>query len=140
MHEQFASLAADQVRFDLAGVVRNVEQQRQLAIGKEMPEDAPRIVAEDFAIGEGAVHRRPHGAEIASTDLRIDRRAGEFAVGKHNSRRLRGNHHVPGEFGADLMPEPPRAAMNSDDDTIQLQAERRGGRGSKISATICTSR
>src|SRR5271166_3924872 len=105
MDKKLAALSVDNMRFDLAGVVRNVEQQRKLAAGKEMSKDAPRIVAEDLAVGEGAVHRRP-----------------------------RGDHHVLGEIGCDLMPEPARAAVNGDDDVTLLKAEGRGGRRIEISA------
>ena len=109
--EEGARLSVDEMRLDLAGVVRNVEQQRQAAIGKEVLEDAPRVRAEDLAIGERAVHRRPHGAEIAAADLRRDPRAGEVAVRKRNSRLLGRDHHLFRELGRDLMAESPRAAM-----------------------------
>src|SRR5208337_5108557 len=42
MNEKLAALSIDDVRFNLAGVVRNVEQQRKLAARKEMLKDAPR--------------------------------------------------------------------------------------------------
>ena len=40
VNEQFALSSLDRVRFDLAGVVRDVEQKSQVATGKEMGEDA----------------------------------------------------------------------------------------------------
>ena len=82
MNEQITVLSIDRMPFDLAGIVRDVEQQAQITVGKEVAENAPRVVAEDFAIGERAVDRGPHRAEVALADLRVDRRAGEFAVGE----------------------------------------------------------
>ena len=46
-----------------------------------MFENAPGAVTEDFAVGERTVGRRAHGTEITLPDLRMDRRAGEFAIG-----------------------------------------------------------
>ena len=47
-----------------------------------MPEHAADVVAENLTIGERAIDRRAHGAEVALADFRIDRCTGEFAVGK----------------------------------------------------------
>jgi hypothetical protein len=75
------------VCLDLAGVVRHIEQEAQLAIRKEMRKNTPRIVAEDLTVGERAVDRGAHSAEVSLPDLRIDRCACEFAIGK---RRMSG--------------------------------------------------
>ena len=51
-------------------------------VRKEVPEDAADVMAENLAIGERAIDRRAHRAEVTLADFRIDRRAGEFAVGQ----------------------------------------------------------
>ena len=47
-----------------------------------MSEDPADVMAENLAIGERAIDRRAHRAEVALADFRIDRCTGEFAVGK----------------------------------------------------------
>ena len=47
-----------------------------------MSENAPCVMAENFAIGECAIDPRAHGAEVALADLRVDRRASELPIGK----------------------------------------------------------
>ena len=80
MNEEFLALSVDDVHFDLTRIVRDIEKQAQVATRKEMSEDVPRGVTEDFAVGERTIHRRAHGTKIALPDLRMDRRAGEFAI------------------------------------------------------------
>ena len=76
MDVEVASPAVDSVRLDLASIVRDVIEQLQPAVRKEVTEDAARIVAEDLTVRERAVDRATHCAEIALPDLRVDRRAG----------------------------------------------------------------
>ena len=128
------------VQFHLAGVVRNVEQQRKLAAGKEMPEDTRRIVAEDLAVGEGAVDRRPHRAEIAPSDLRLDRRAGEFAIGQRDSDACAATTMSAGtRCRSDARG---RASRNEWRRRCRscLRPNAAAAGGSRISVTICTSR
>jgi hypothetical protein len=47
MNEKRVRLSPDCAHFDFAGIVRNVEQQTQIAIGKEVRKYAPRVVTED---------------------------------------------------------------------------------------------
>ena len=86
VNEQLARFTLDRVRFDLAGIVRDIKQKAQIAIGKKMSENAPRVMAEDFAVGKRAIDRRPHRAEVALADFRVDRRAGELSVNKLDAR------------------------------------------------------
>ena len=115
--------------------MRDIEQQAQIAIGKKVTENAPGVMAEDFAVGERAIDRRPHGAQVALADLRMDRRAGELAVGKLDARRFRRHHHLLQEFGADLVAKPARAAMDGDDDIVLCKPKALATVASKISAT-----
>jgi hypothetical protein len=140
MHEKLAALSVDGVRFDLAGIMRNVEQQRKLRAGKEALKNAPRTVAEDLVVGEGAVYRGSHRAEVAPADLALYRRTGEFAVGEANSRRLRSDHHALGVIGCDLVPEAVRAAVNGDDYVVLPKTEGRSGRLIENLCDDCASR
>ena len=83
--EQLSPSALNRVCLDLAGVVRDIEQELQLAIWKEVREYAPRIVAKDLAVGERAIDRGAHGAEVSLANFGIDRRAGELAIGKRDT-------------------------------------------------------
>jgi hypothetical protein len=62
---QFAFLAIHDVLFDFASIVRAVELQLQVAAWKEIHENPPSVVANDFAIGQRTIDHRTHGAEIA---------------------------------------------------------------------------
>jgi hypothetical protein len=55
MNKEFPPLSVDDVHLDLTRIVRDIEKQAQVAIRKEMSEDAPRAVTEDFAVGERAI-------------------------------------------------------------------------------------
>ena len=82
MNEQFALFALDRVHFSLTGIVRDVEQEAQVASREEVSENTPCVMAENLAIGEFAIDPRAHGAEVALADLRVDRCASELAIGK----------------------------------------------------------
>ena len=58
-----------------------------------MQEHAPRAMAEDFAVGQSAIDRRAHRAEVALADFRVDRRAGQFPVGKFDAGCFRRHQH-----------------------------------------------
>ena len=111
------------VGFDLARVVRHVEQQSEIGIGKEMAEDPARVMADDLAVGERAIDGGAHGAEIALADFRFDRRTGELAVGQRDPGRRRRRHHLPQELGADLMAEAARPAMDGHHDLVLFEAK-----------------
>ena len=44
------------------------------------------VMADDLAIGEGAIDGGAHGAEITLAKFRVDRRTGELAVWQNNSK------------------------------------------------------
>src|SRR3990172_1262015 len=106
VHEQLAAAAVSPVGFDLARVVGHVEQQVEVGVGEKVRKDPPCVVADDLAIGEGAVRGGAHCTEIALTDLRLYGGASQLPVWKRNARRCRRRQHVPQELRADLMPEP----------------------------------
>src|SRR5262249_25624607 len=113
----------DRMRFDLAGVVRDVEQEIEGGIGKEAPDDLPRVMAENFPIGQRAVDRRAHGAEITLADLRSDRRASELALRQRDAGRFRGLSHLFQIVAPDLMTETARAAVNGNNHVVLRQME-----------------
>ena len=123
MNEQITPHSVHEMTLDLASVVRDIEQKAQFIVRKEVREDAADVMAENLAIGERAIDRRPHRAEVALTDLRIDRRAGEFAIGKVNTGLLRSHDHLFQKLGSDLMAEAPRAAVNGHDNAVLYEPE-----------------
>ena len=123
VHIQAARLAVDRMPLLLAGVVRNVVDQGEMGPRHEVGEHLAGEVGDDLAVGQRAVDRRAHGAEIGLADRRVDGRAGELAVGQFDAVPRRGNHHPFEEFGADLMPQPARSAMNADHHLALAQAE-----------------
>src|SRR4029450_126741 len=105
VNEQLLRLAVDAVEFDLARVVGDVEQQVERSVRKEAPDDPACVMAENFPIGERAIDRRTHGAEIALADLGADRRACEFPIGEGGSGRFRRGRHLLQILAPDLMSE-----------------------------------
>ena len=65
MDEQVALSSGNPMRLLLAGVVRNVEQQIELRLREVMAEHAPRQVGNDLPVGQRAIDRRAHRAEVA---------------------------------------------------------------------------
>ena len=57
--EEIAALSVDGVRFDLAGIVGDVEQKAQIVPWEEMGENTPGVVSENLTIGERAIDCRP---------------------------------------------------------------------------------
>ena len=55
MDVELTCAATDEMRLDLAGVVRNVEKQGKLCVLEKLRENVPRQVSDDLAIGERAL-------------------------------------------------------------------------------------
>src|SRR5262249_26193531 len=97
-------------------------------LGKEAPDDLPRVMAENFPIGERAIDCRAHSAEITLADLRSDRRAGELALRQRDAGRFRRLRHLLQIVASDLMAETARAAVNGDHHVVLGEMEGlRGG-------------
>jgi hypothetical protein len=65
MNEEFTPLSVGHMHLDLAHIVRDVEKETRVASWKEVLGNAPRVVTKNLSIGERAIDRRAHGAEIA---------------------------------------------------------------------------
>ena len=52
------------MRFDLAGIVRNIEQGLEFSMGIRVHECAAHEVSKDLAIGKRTVHSSVHRADI----------------------------------------------------------------------------
>ena len=85
MHKELAAPSFHDMRFSFASIVGDVEQQVQMALRKELAENASSVMTENFPIGKRAVDCRPHGAEITLTDLRAERRTSKLAIGELDS-------------------------------------------------------
>jgi hypothetical protein len=123
MHKQLAAAAIGLMLLDLARIVGHVEQQTEIYIRKEVAEDPARVVPDDLSVGERAVDGSAHSTKIALADFRLDRAAGQLAIRQGNSRLCRGCHHLSQELGADLVPEPSRAAMDGHHDLLLVKTE-----------------
>jgi hypothetical protein len=55
VNEQFPPLSVDDMRFHLAGIVRNIEQEAQIAVREEVRQDAAGVMAKDFAVCQRAI-------------------------------------------------------------------------------------
>src|SRR4029453_7606930 len=95
-------------------------------IGEKVREHAPCVMPDDLAIGEGTIDGGTHWAEITLANIGLDRRKGEFPVGKQYAARCRGRQHLAQEFRADLMAEATRPAMDGHHDLVRLKAEASG--------------
>src|SRR5215467_13219954 len=83
MHEKLAAVATiGLVGFNLAGVVGYIEQQIEVGIGEKVRENAPCVMPDDLAIGEGTIDGGTHCADQGQCWPALSRRAGELAVGK----------------------------------------------------------
>src|SRR5262249_29164014 len=123
MHEKLAPPAVDLMLLDLAGVVRHVVEKIELRGGEQRLERIAREMREYLPVGERAVDRGAHGAQVALSDRRAGPRAGELAIAERNARVLRGDRHLAQEIGADLVAQPARAAVDADHDRVDFEAE-----------------
>ena len=101
-----------------------------MGVRQNVPENAAGKVGEDLPVGERAVDARTHRAEIAASQLRIDRRASELAVRQGQSAGSCIQRHLLEKLRADLMAESTRAAVDADHHLPWFQVE--GVRGAAI--------
>ena len=120
---EFARHPVDSVGFHLAGIVGNVEQKVQTCPGQNIREGLSYQMADDLAIGEGAIDAGPHGAEIAFAERRQNWGAGQLAIRQVDADFRVLDHHFAQEFGADLVAQPARSAMDGDDDIALRETE-----------------
>ena len=120
---ELAGVAGHDVRFQLAGVVRYVVDEVEAAAGHHVGEHLAGEVGDHLAVGQRTIDRRAHGAEIALPQRRFDRRAGEFAIRQVDAVLGRGNRHLAQEFGADLVAEATRTAVDAHHHFAAAQAE-----------------
>jgi hypothetical protein len=99
---------------------------RQCRFRKEMREHAAHEMRDDLTVGERAIDRGAHRAEIALPQFRADRCAGELEIGQRDVVRRRGERHLAQKLYADLMAETARAAMNADNDIAGRKAKALG--------------
>src|SRR5438094_10149361 len=81
MHVELARSSAGAEILDLAGVMRDVIEERQMRLREHVGEHLAQEMREDLAVGERAIDRRTHGPEIVFPDFGMDGGAGELAVG-----------------------------------------------------------
>src|SRR5262245_84190 len=122
MHEQPSPGAVNVVLFDLAGVVRDVVEQPQIGPRQDFVERLSDQMRDDLAIGQSAVDRGSHCAQVFLSDRRVDWRTGQLAVGQFDPVTGRAHSHLFQKLSPDLMPQPARSAVNADYDVVQLQA------------------
>ena len=125
MHEEPLHHGADSMRLDLARVVRDVVEQRQLRLRHDLGKGLAHQMRDDLPVGERAVDGRAHGTQVRRAERRVDRRAGQLAVRQLDAMARRRHHHAFEELGADLMAEAARPAVDADDDVAFVKAERR---------------
>ena len=94
------------VQLLLADVVRDVVEQPPAEPGQQAAKRLAAEVREDLPVGEGAVHRRTHGAEITLPEDGADRRTGELTVRQAQAMRGRSDRHVAQVVGAHLVAKP----------------------------------
>ena len=123
MDVELLSLAVDLVLLDLAGVVRDVVEQRQFRPGEELGEGLPRQMRQDLAIGQGAVDAGAHRAVVLPAHVGLDRGAGQFPVGQLHAVLGGRLDHAGGEVRGDLVAQAPRAAVDHHGDVVEGQAE-----------------
>ena len=123
MHIKASAPAIQRVLLHFAGVVGDVIEQCQATLGKNRGEHFAGEMGEYLAIGQSAVHRRLHRAEIILAKIRMDRCTSEFAVRQNDAALRRCDHHFSQIVGAYLMAESPRAAMNADHEFPLIQSK-----------------
>ena len=74
------------VGFQLAGIVRYVEQQLEVCIREEVVEDALAEVTKDFPVCQCTIDPGAHCSEVALSKLRLDGRTrqGPYSMKNHN--------------------------------------------------------
>ncbi len=129
MDEEPPRPSVDDMRFLLAGIVRDVIEQRQRCAPKDLGKRLPRKVGENLAVGKRAVDAGAHRAEIAYSQGRLQRRAGEFPVGQVDAGGGCRDGHLAQVIGADLVAETARATVDAHHHVVRRQAigARRGG-------------
>src|SRR5207247_2044332 len=70
----------------------------------------------------------PHCAEILLAQARIDRGAGQLAIGKFQTKGVRLDDHLAQEVGSDLVTQSPGTAVNAEDNVSNTESERSSGR------------
>ena len=106
MDEEAGQYPIDHMLLDLAGVMRDVVEQRKGCLWQDVGENLSDEMRDDLSIGQRAVDRRPHRAEILLSNLRIDRGAGQFTVRQFDMVSRRSRDHALQKLGPDLMTEP----------------------------------
>ena len=112
MNVELTGVAIDEVRLNLAGVVRYVEKQGKLSVLEKLRENTPGQVSDDFAVRKRAVDGASHRAEITLAEIGLYRRVGQLAIRERPPRSLGRGRHFAHELRADLVTEPPRSAVN----------------------------
>jgi hypothetical protein len=105
--------------------VRNVVEQLQLGLRQNFGERSSDQMRDNLAVGQGAIDRGAHRAQICLADRRVDRRAGQLAVGQFDPVAGRAYRHSLQELSPDLMAQPARAAVNADHHLVRPEAEGR---------------
>jgi len=98
MDVELTCAATDEMRLDLAGVVRNVEKQGKLGVLKELRENTAGQVSDDLAIGERAVDSAAHRAEITLAEIGLYGRLGKFAIREWPPGSLGRGRHLTHEL------------------------------------------
>ncbi len=123
VHVQATRLAVDRVRLELAGVVGDVIDQGQVGSWQHVREHLAGQVGDDLTVGQGTVDRGAHRAEVGLPQRGFDGCAGKFAVGQLDAIPWRSDHHLPEEFGTDLVAQSTRSTVNADHHFAHAQAE-----------------
>src|SRR5262245_5414855 len=103
MDEQARPLSIHHMLLGLAGVVRNIVQERQLGLRMNVAESLPYEMGNDLAVGERAVNSGSHGAKIGFSDGRTNGCASQFPVRQFDSIPGCACGHACEKLGADLV-------------------------------------
>ena len=76
MDEETSGRPVDNMLLDFAGVMRNVVQQFERGLWQQVGEDLPHEVRDDLTVGESAIDRRAHRAEILLPHFGVNRGTG----------------------------------------------------------------
>ena len=80
-------------------------------------------MGETLPVGEGEIRGRVHGAQILGGLGRVERRAGELAVGKRDAEPPESAFQPPQVVGADLMAQTAGAGVDHDRDLVREEPE-----------------